>query len=148
MKLLTSIPARRNGVVSVLLPVSRQNLEFKPDESGALVADVADPADVAALLLLETFEPYDERDFDEARRILGDAVGNTSPEDDDPEGREDDPDDFSETPNGGMPVEANTAPKGDVPPVEGAGAIPAGDAAAPAPAPAPAAPARKPRAPR
>lgn len=130
MKLLTTIAARRDGTVSVVLPVTRGQARFQPDESGALVADVADPADVAALLRLGTFEPYDERDFEVAEALLGEATrvdgGVTNDE-----GRDDDDDDGNEDEivNGGLPVEANTPPKGDAPPVEGAGAAPAGDAA-------------------
>lgn len=120
MKLLTSIPARRDGCVNVTLPATRQDIKFLPDASGALVADVTDEADVAALLRLETFEPADERDFDAAEALLGKAVAADESEDDDGTD-DDDSDEFDEVLNGGAPIEANTPPKTkDAPPAAAA----------------------------
>lgn len=115
MKLITTIAPRRSGIVTALL-LSGLTVDFKPDESGDLSAEVESDADVAHLLALPggNFEPANASDFDRAEALVGglmtaaDAEGDDDGEDDDGEGDEPGPED--EIVNGGLPVEANTPP--------------------------------------
>lgn len=99
MKLQTNIPPRRDGTVTVL-GQDRQTYVFAADDEGLLSADVADEATVAALLATGHFWPADADDAEQALALVKQAQGDD----------EDDEDDEDE-PEGGLPVEANTAPK-------------------------------------
>ncbi|MBP7501160.1 MAG: hypothetical protein KA784_00070 [Aquabacterium sp.] len=112
MKLITTIAPRRSGVVAVLL-LSGLAVNFKPDESGDLSAEIESDTDVAHLLALPggNFEPANAEDFDRAEALVGSLMPNGEADadgDDDGEGDEPGPDD--EIVNGGLPVEANTPP--------------------------------------
>jgi hypothetical protein len=99
VKLQTNIPPRRDGTVTVL-GQDRQTYVFAADDEGLLSADVADEATVAALLATGHFWPADADDAEQALALVKQAQGDD----------EDDEDDEDE-PEGGLPVEANTAPK-------------------------------------
>jgi hypothetical protein len=110
MKLLTTIKPRRDGTVSVV-GEDGQKYVFQPDAEmgGALTCEVTDQSTVARLLVLGDFEPADPDDVDDALSIYAKArqsiaQGATGTAD------TDDEDDFTETPNGGLPVEAETPP--------------------------------------
>lgn len=111
MKLLTTIKPRRDGTVSVV-GEDGQNYVFKPDAEmgGALTCEVTDQSTVARLLVLGDFEPANPDDVDDAlsiyakaRQSIAQGATGTAEVDDD-EG------DFTEQPNGGLPVEAETPP--------------------------------------
>lgn len=63
VKLETDIKLRRDGTVKAAVPGGTK-YEFKPDEFGDVVCDVADDADVAYLLNTGYFYPADEDDID------------------------------------------------------------------------------------
>lgn len=102
MKLQTSIKPRRDGTVTVL-GKDRQTYVFVAGPDGELTADVADEATVAHLLATGNFWPADEADQEQALELVKQAQKTDDDEDED----EDDEDE----PEGGLPVEANTAPK-------------------------------------
>lgn len=99
MKLQTSIKPRRDGTVTVL-GQDRQTYVFAADDEGLLSADVADEATVAALLATGHFWPADADDAQQALALVKQAQGDDEDEDED-----------DDEPEGGLPVEANTAPK-------------------------------------
>jgi len=112
MKLITTITPRRDGVVRVKLP-SGGDVVFTKDSEGQLAADVEQDSDLAHLLALPegNFEPADTADFARAESLVESAIGGA--DDDDAPGDDDDDDTpgaDDELPNGGLPVEANTAP--------------------------------------
>lgn len=129
MKLLTTIKPRRTGNV-IVRDFAGKEYDFKPDETGALVCEVADRSFAGYLLARGDFEPADAADFDAAEALLKSATkAATGAADDDGGAGDDDDDDdggdFTETPNGGLPVESNTPPAdANAPPAEG-GANPA-----------------------
>lgn len=119
MRLITSIPPRRDGTVVAKSPDNSRTFTFKADASGELACDVDCEDTLAALLRSESFYPSDEADFSAAMRLAGGvpASGGVSqggeggdldvdPDDDgDDDGEEDAHD---ETPEGGAPVESET----------------------------------------
>jgi hypothetical protein len=110
MKLLTSIPLRRDGTVRAAGP-DGQPWVFRVAEGEAEPScDVDDPDSVAALLATEQFYPANPDDYGAARSMLGqadaadaDAEGNGDADDD--AGDADDPQGAA-----ALPVEANTPP--------------------------------------
>lgn len=113
MKLITTITPRRDGVVRVKLP-SGGDVVFTKDAEGQLAADVEQDSDVAHLLALPegNFEPADTADFARAEILVESVIGGDADDDgaDDEDGDDDTPGADDELPNGGLPVEANTAP--------------------------------------
>lgn len=107
MKLQTSIPPRRTGVVNVTGDDGLTYV-FQPDATGILVCDVSDPPTLKRLLTHPQglFEPASEDDFEAAIAMSKEvAKANLDPEDDDTD------DDFSEElAPGGLPIEADTPP--------------------------------------
>jgi len=103
MKLITLIAPRADGVVVVRDDAGKAIVFASEAPGGPLVANVADEALVAKLLLTENFEPADEADF-QAAEVLLDAVGGQA------RGEEDDDFEDEGDPNA-LPVEANTPPK-------------------------------------
>ena len=69
MKLKTDIKLRRDGTVKADVPGGAK-YEFRPDESGAAVCDVADDADIAYLLDTGYFYPADEVDIDASLAVV------------------------------------------------------------------------------
>lgn len=106
MKLLTNIAPRSDGAVIFAKPAGATpaaRITFSLDlQSGNLVADVADDDVIAWLLGTGNCEPADEADFERADALLPKREAEDADEDED-EG-------FSESPNGGLPVEAMTPP--------------------------------------
>lgn len=100
MRLNTSIQARRSGTV-IATGVSGARYEFKPGADGELECDVADAADVAALLATHNFYPADEGDFEAAL-----ALTRAQDQDDPVDANEDDAQALT-----ALPVEANTPPQ-------------------------------------
>lgn len=100
MKLQTNIPPRRDGTVTVL-GQDRQTYVFAADDDGLLTGDVADEATIAALLATGNFWPADESDAEQALTLVKQAQAADEPDEDDDD----------EEAEGGLPVEANTAPK-------------------------------------
>ena len=82
MKIETSIIARRDGTVIATGP-SGIKIIFKPDDSGRMVADVTDPADLAYLLANADFFPADEADFKQAEQLIRQESGIDDLPDDD-----------------------------------------------------------------
>lgn len=105
MKLITSIPPRRDGTVVVSLAGCK--CTFKADEHGDLVADVDEPAALQQLLATGNFEPYDEADMTRAIEIA--QAGAAREGDDDQDADDADDADDEDAPDG-LPVEANTPP--------------------------------------
>jgi hypothetical protein len=110
MKLLTTIAPRTDG--TFIHTEGAKRYVFTADETGDLVCDIDDDKLVGKLLALPHFEPVDEADYDKAEQLLKAAqpavAGEVSDEVDD-EGEF-----FSETVNGGLPVEGaveRVAPK-------------------------------------
>ena len=103
MKIETSIQPRKNNAVRVTTP-SGGTIEFTADESGRLVADVENQADLAFLLSLGDFFPADEADHVQAEAVLRTETGSDDLSDD--EGDEN-----------AAPIEVATPPK---PPRHGA----------------------------
>lgn len=101
MKLTTSIPPRRDGVVNV--EDGARKFVFKPDESGELTCDVEGDALIARLLATEMFAPARVEDYDAAEALLDaheDAAGGAPARDDDDDINPDAP-----------PLEAMTPPE-------------------------------------
>jgi hypothetical protein len=106
MKLLTNIKPRTDGTVAVR-DAGGKPYVFKRDEFGALACDIPDAALVASLLSRSgEFEPANAEDFEMAEALL-----RAKSKADGDEGGEDDDGDFTEAPNGGLPVESNTPPE-------------------------------------
>lgn len=106
MKLETTLKPRRDGVVTAEFPGARY--EFARDEDGRLVADVLSAEHVGVLLNTGNFLPADEADYEAGLAAAKAQLGSVELGDDDDEGG----DDFEEEiVNGGLPVEANTAPR-------------------------------------
>lgn len=127
MKMLCTLAPRSDG--TVIYAEGKTRHVFAADEAGDLVCEVDDEAIVAKMLALPHFEPADEADYAKAEALLKPTPGDQPAGDDD---SDDDGEFFSETPNGGLPVEG----AGDrVAPVEGEGAAKEEGAAAAAPAP-------------
>lgn len=74
MKLKTDIKLRRDGTVKATVP-SGAKYEFRPDESGAVVCDVSDDADIAYLLDTGYFYPADEVDIDAGLAAVAESEG-------------------------------------------------------------------------
>lgn len=124
MKLVTSIPPRRDGVV-VLTTEAGARIVFGPDANGELVADVEDEDLVAKLLRRGGFEPFDEADFDRATALLDAAEGGAADLDEDGGGE-----DAAADPDA-PPVESNTPPKAAARPRDGRGTARRGRDSAP-----------------
>lgn len=120
MKLLTTIQPRSNGTViyTEMLDTGKPGRSFifeRDTDSGELIADVDDDELVGKMLASDNFQPFEEDDFARAEELMAaaqakavDRVLKT--------GRggkvvsQDADDTFTETLNGGLPVEANTRP--------------------------------------
>jgi hypothetical protein len=117
MKLLTHIQPRADG--TVIYTSDKARIVFAADETGLLVAEVADGDLIAKMLLSPNFEPADESDYAAAEALVnaasgkgaglvavddltGGALGDDGEEDDEP---------ADEVAPGGLPQEANTPPK-------------------------------------
>lgn len=106
MKLQTSISLRRDGTIK-LRGLDGAEYVFTADAQGDVVCDVTDDETVVHLLSTRAdfFWPASEADYDEAKRLLGDA------DLDDELDLPDDEDDEPELPPGADPLaEANTPP--------------------------------------
>lgn len=79
MKIETTIKPRKDGTVTT--EFNGVNHVFAPDESGALVCDVADELQIAYLLGLADFYPADEADFAAAMQLTDDGDGDADDED-------------------------------------------------------------------
>lgn len=111
MKLKTAIKPRMDGtVISEGLDGSID--VFKPDADGELCADVAHAATAALLLNTGNFWPADPADYDQALELTGKLPEPIDAEEELPPGDDIPPTADDEVPNGGMPVELNTPPKG------------------------------------
>jgi hypothetical protein len=104
MKLQTSIPARRDGTLTVQ-GLDKKAYPFTLDAEGVLTGDVEDEATVAHLLATDNFYPVNPEDYDAALQLAAGGQGGEG-EGDDGEGGEGDDD--IEQPAGGLPVEANS----------------------------------------
>lgn len=82
MKIETSIPARRDGVVRVNTP-GGSAIVFTANDAGRLIADVCDQKNVAWLLSLGDFFPADESDFAAAESLIREEAGIDDLPDDD-----------------------------------------------------------------
>ena len=102
MKLQTSIIPRRDGTVRVLGD-DGETYVFTADEGGVLTAEIPHEPTVARLLLLGTFMPFDEADFEHAGELAAQAEGTD-------EDADQDDDDDDEVGLNALPVEANTPP--------------------------------------
>ena len=86
MKLMTSIPARKDGIV--VASHDDKQYVFRADESGDLVAEVDDAGALALFLGTGNFLPYDESDMPAAVALLnvnedeGEEAGPSDDEDD------------------------------------------------------------------
>lgn len=89
MKLETTILPRRDGTVNV--EIGDMRYVFSPDDTGALVCDIANEDDVAHLLRQgDHFLPADEEDFAAASALVA-AGGSSSVDDDDDDDDQGDP---------------------------------------------------------
>lgn len=119
MKLQTSIPARRDGTLTVQ-GLDGKAYKFTTDADGVLTGDVDDEATVAHLLGTGNFYPENPEDFDAALRLAGEGEGDDSgegegevPDDanqaaDDADDEQDDEADDEAAVAAAMPVEANS----------------------------------------
>lgn len=104
MKLQTEIKPRRDGTVIATGP-SGARYVFTADESGDLVCDVSNEADVAHFVGGESFYPAL---LDDQAKALEIVTRNQEPDDEADDGdQDDDGDDF---PADALPVEAETPP--------------------------------------
>lgn len=118
MKLATTIIPRKDGTVRVA-GKNGTNYLFEADpETGDLVCEVSDDATIVHLLDKRDgfFHPVNEEDFELAERMIEDANSVVKPEDDgqtDDDTNPDENDGLMTAPGsqGGLPVEAKTAPK-------------------------------------
>lgn len=115
MRLITSIPPRRDGTVVAKSPNGLRTFTFAADASGELACDVDCDDTLAMLLRSESFYPADEADFSAAMRLAGGTPegGEGGPDDSDPDhdpdsDPEDDDGSDDEAPEGGAPVESDT----------------------------------------
>jgi hypothetical protein len=69
MLIETSIKARRENTV-ILTSAQGNRLVFSEDGSGRLVAEIADPIDLAFVLSRSDFSPLDEADFARAESLI------------------------------------------------------------------------------
>jgi hypothetical protein len=106
MKLLTSIPLRRDGTVRATGPDGREWVFRAVEGSDEAGCDVDDPAAVAALLATGNFYPADAADLEAALALVGSVAGDRDDEGDD----EGDEDDEAAVAGSALPVEANTPP--------------------------------------
>lgn len=104
MKLLTSIPLRRDGTVTAAGPDGRSWVFRAVEGTDEAGCDVDDPAAVAALLATGNFYPADAADLDAALALVGSVAGDGAEDD------EDDEDDEAAAAGSALPVEANTPP--------------------------------------
>ena len=104
MKLLTSIPPRRDG--TVVACHGEKKFEFKADENGDMVGEVDDPEALGLLLATGNFIPFDENDMAAAVALV---QNDGEPDDEDPDDEGDEGDD-DEVPAGSLPIEAGTPP--------------------------------------
>lgn len=81
MKIETSILPRKDNTVRAV--ASSATIVFAADESGRLVADVENQADLAFLLSLGDFFPADEADHVQAESVLRTETGADDLPDDD-----------------------------------------------------------------
>lgn len=101
MKLQTSIPARRDGTLTVQ-GLDKKAYQFALDAEGVLTGDVQDEATVAHLLATGNFYPENPEDFDAALRLAGDGQDQGDEEEDGLDG-----DDAEQSPDA-LPVESNS----------------------------------------
>lgn len=118
MKLQTSIPARRDGTLTVQ-GLDGKAFKFTTDADGVLTGDVDDEATVAHLLGTGNFYPENPEDFDAALRLAGEGEGDDSGEGegeghdanqaaDDADDEQDDEADDEAAVGAALPVEANS----------------------------------------
>lgn len=105
MKLLTSIPLRRDGTVRATGPDGRQWVFRAVEGSDEAGCDVDDPAAVVVLLSSGNFYPADAADLDAALALVGGATA-----DDEADHDEADDEDEGAAAGNALPVEANTPP--------------------------------------
>lgn len=86
MKLETSIKPRKDGKVNV--EISGEKYVFAADETGTLVCEVTNEANIGALLALGDFMPANEEDFAQADALAAQAsdVGDEGEDEPDDEG--------------------------------------------------------------
>jgi hypothetical protein len=116
MKLLTHIQPRADG--TVIYSSDKARIVFAADETGMLVAEVADSDLIAKMLLSPNFEPADESDYAAAEALVnaasGRGAGLVAVDDLTGDALDDDEEDdepADEVAPGGLPQEANTPPK-------------------------------------
>lgn len=120
MKLQTSIPARRDGTLTVQ-GLDGKAYKFTTDADGVLTGEVEDEATVAHLLGTGNFYPENPEDFDAALRLAAEGDGDDSGEgqgevegsdadqtDGDANDEQDDEADDETAVSTAMPVEANS----------------------------------------
>lgn len=118
MKLQTSIPARRDGTLTVQ-GLDGKAYKFTTDADGVLTGEVEDEATVAHLLGTGNFYPENPEDFDAALRLAAEGDGNDSGEGegeghdanqaaDDADDEQDDEADDEAAVGAALPVEANS----------------------------------------